>query len=523
MHAAAYKKSLTKAEGGEPESPESWITSAQDDLANRLKGERKFGVAKNVIMFLGDGWGVPTITLARILKGQEIDKVTFGEEGQLHVDTFPYTGMSRTFCVDAQVADSACSATAYLGGVKANTGTIGVNSNVKRLDCEAQNNEDNHVSSILAWAQAAGKSTGVVTTTRITHASPSGNYAHIANRDWESDTDITSTTDGKVDPNECDDIAEQLILNDPGKNINVILGGGRAKFLPTNVNDTENQPGIRKDGKNLRDVWIESKGETGKYIETKEALDAIDASTTDYLMGLFSHTDIGYLDEQEANNDPSLEAMTAKAIEILKKNENGFFLFVEGGRIDHSHHSGQALRAIWEAVEFDKAIQKGDDLTDDDDTLIVVTADHSHAFSFPGYANRGSKITNFAGNGTDGLPYTSLSYANGPGAKNGTAEHRYNISGDPVDDVTYRQVPLVPLSSETHGGEDVMIFAKGPFSHLLTGVHLQSYIPHVMAYASCVGSGAKAEGCTSTSSAQAFSGNSFMALLVAFILPLWFR
>ncbi|CAL8109404.1 unnamed protein product [Orchesella dallaii] len=508
MHQAAYKESVSRAEGATPETPESWVTSAQEDLASKLRTQTKVGVAKNVIMFLGDGWGVPSITLARILKGQEVDHVPFGEEGQLHVDTFPFTGMSRTFCVDAQVADSACSATAYLGGVKANTGTIGVTSNVNRMNCTAQNDKTNHVSSILAWAQAAGKSTGIVTTTRITHASPSGTYAHIANRDWESDFDITDTTNGEVDPETCDDIAEQLILSDPGKNINVIMGGGRRKFLPDTVTDTENYPGQRKDGKNLKDMWIESKGEAGKYIENKAQLAEIDANNVDYLLGLFSHTDIGYLDEQEANQDPSLEAMTEKAIQILSKNEKGFFLFVEGGRIDHGHHGNQALRAIWEAVEFDKAIKKGDDLTDDDDTLIVVTADHSHAFSFAGYANRGSKITKFAGTGSDELPYTSLSYANGPGAKNGTAEHRYDISTDPIEEVTYEQVPLVPLDSETHGGEDVMIFAKGPFAHLLTGVHLQSYIPHVMAYASCVGSGAVYDGCNTIPSSTVSSTQS---------------
>jgi len=103
------------------------------------------------------------------------------------------------------------------------------------------------------------------------------------------------------------------------------------KFLPKEVNDTENFPGQRVDGKNLRDTWIASKNGTGwKYVETKDDLNKIDASTTDYLLGLFSTTDIGYLDEQEANNDPSLVEMTEMAIKILSKNEKGFFLFVEG-------------------------------------------------------------------------------------------------------------------------------------------------------------------------------------------------
>lgn len=130
-------------------------------------------------------------------------------------------------------------------------------------------------------------------------------------------------------------------------------------------------------------------------------------------------------------------------------------------------------------------------MTNDSETLIVVTADHSHAFSFAGYADRGSRLSAEAGTGDDNMTYTTLNYANGPGWKNFTAEKRHNISsdGETIHSLTYQQTPLVPLDSETHGGEDVMIFAKGPFAHLLTGVQFQSYIPHVMAYASCVGDG----------------------------------
>ncbi len=142
-------------------------------------------------------------------------------------------------------------------------------------------------------------------------------------------------------------------------------------------------------------------------------------------------------------------------------------------------------------MEFDKAIKKGDDMTDDNETLIVVTADHSHAFILAGYAYRGSPLTGQAGMGDDDLPYNTLNYANGPGWKNFTDGKRHNISsdGEQVHNTTYQQTPLVPLKSETHGGEDVMIFAKGPFAHLLTGAQLQNYIPHAMAYASCVGDG----------------------------------
>jgi alkaline phosphatase len=96
---------------------------------------------------------VPTITASRIFKGQQLDKLKFGEEASLHMDTFPYTGCSKTYCANSQVADSACSSTAYLGGVKGNYATLGVTPAVQKGDCFAQSREENQVSSVLAWAQ----------------------------------------------------------------------------------------------------------------------------------------------------------------------------------------------------------------------------------------------------------------------------------------------------------------------------------------------------------------------------------
>lgn len=115
---------------------------------------------------------------------------------------------TQTYCSDAQVADSACTATAYLCGVKTNIQTIGVTPTVKFNNCTLSQNPANQVNSILAWAQAAGLSTGIVTTTTVTHASPAGTYAHTANRDWENNAKVEESGQ---DSNECDDIAEQLV------------------------------------------------------------------------------------------------------------------------------------------------------------------------------------------------------------------------------------------------------------------------------------------------------------------------
>ncbi|XP_021960381.1 alkaline phosphatase isoform X2 [Folsomia candida] len=479
-----FKRHVQNKQDPPFEDAEFWRKNAQDDLAKELLKQPIEAQAKNVILFLGDGMSIPTVTAARIFKGQKVDGLPFGEEGQLHMDTFPFSGTSKTFCMDTQVADSACSATAYLCGTKGRIGTIGVTSNVMIFQCAKQADPANHVSSVLAWAQAQGKSTGIVTTTGVTHASPAGTYAHAAFRSWESDADVRL---GLGDPKVCEDIATQLIKREPGININVILGGGRRHFTPFTQNDTEypDEKGHRLDGVNLIDEWISMKNSSrGRYVSGRDQLLTVDPAETDYLLGLFAPSHVSYYDQQLANNDPTLEEMTEVAIKILSKNPNGFFLFVEGGRIDHSHHNNAPQKAMWETIEFDKAIKKGDDMTEDDDTLIVTTADHSHVMYFAGYPDRGTPIWKHSSDlALDGLPYSTLGYANG-GNRNWldeTTNKRHNISQDNMDDLNYNPpVPVPMIDSESHGGDDVAIFAKGPFAHLLTGVHQQSYIPHVI-------------------------------------------
>ncbi|KAM3930925.1 intestinal-type alkaline phosphatase 1-like [Leptodactylus fuscus] len=433
--------------------------------------------AKNLIMFLGDGMGVATISAARVYQGQLKNQP--GEENILEMETFPYVALSKVYNVDAQVPDSAGTGTAYLCGVKSNSGTLGVSAAATYGVCETANG--NEVTSILHRAKLAGKSVGIVTTTRVQHASPAAAYAHSANRDWYSDNEMSSAMIAKG----CKDIAYQLVHN---TDINVILGGGRAYMTPRGTPDPEyptstSSQGLRKDNLNLTKTWLDQR-KGSVYVWNKAQFDAVNEKTTDYLMGLFEPKDMKYELNRDRSMDPTLAEMTEKAIKILSKNPKGFFLFVED-KIDHAHHDTNARNSLTEAVEFDKAVQVGGKLTSESDTLTVVTADHSHVFTFGGYTDRGNSILGRAPNrATDGLHYTSLLYGNGPGYKivNGSRENISNIDigGD------YRQQTAVPLSSETHGGEDVAIMAKGPQAHLFHGIHEQNYIAHVMAYAACL-------------------------------------
>jgi alkaline phosphatase len=181
--------------------------------------------------------------------------------------------------------------------------------------------------------------------------------------------------------------------------------------------------------------------------------------------------------------------MTTKAIGILKRNRKGFFLLVEGGRIDHAHHGSNAARALEDTVAFDDAVKTALSMTNARDTLIIVTADHSHVLTINGYPSRNNPILGLADGpdgkpalASDGKPYTTLSYTNGPGA---------GEDGKPREDLTsvdtkapdYKQQALVPARYETHGGEDVPIYASGPWAHLFQGAVDQHYIFHVMNHA----------------------------------------
>jgi len=174
-----------------------------------------------------------------------------------------------------------------------------------------------------------------------------------------------------------------------------------------------------------------------------------------------------------------------------------------------------AKRALDELREMDEAVKRAVDLTDQSDTLIVVTADHSHTFTMGGYPIRGNPILGLVDPigfeeepSTDGLPYETLMYANGVSGSLG----RRNLRSVDTTANDYTQSSLVPLKMETHGGEDVAIFAFGPMSHLFHGVQEQHYIAHVMAYASCVGS--NKQHCKNSASSRSFAGSMFVIVTI---------
>ncbi|KAJ7324669.1 hypothetical protein JRQ81_017689 [Phrynocephalus forsythii] len=423
--------------------PAFWNQQADKAIKGALNLSPRHYQAKNLILFLGDGMGVPTITATRILKGQMHNHL--GPETPLAMDTFPYLALSKTYNVDRQVPDSAGTGTAYLCGVKGNYKTIGLNAAAQYNKCGTT--AGNQVVSVLKRAQLAGRSVGIVTTMSVQHASPAGTYAHVVSRNWYADSEMPPSAIAEG----CKDISQQLIEN---VNFTVILGGGRKFMTPAGTPDPEYSSnasvnGVRLDNRNLINIWLNSSQGTRYVWNRTELLKAANDPNVHRLMGLFEPEEMKYVLFRDNTTDPSLVEMTEVALKILRRNPKGFYLFVEDklGMIDYGHHSGVAKWALTEAVELDDTIQRAGELTDESDTLTVVTADHSHVFTFGGYTLRGSSI----------------------------------FEGD-----SYHQQAAVPLSSETHGGEDVAIMAKGPMAHLFHGVQEQTYVAHAMAYAACL-------------------------------------
>jgi alkaline phosphatase len=467
------------------ESPEQWYREGREAVARAKQNAPITGKAKNIILFIGDGMGITTVTAARILEGQLRGEP--GEENFLSFEKFPNTALIKTYNTDAQTSDSAGTMTAIVAGVKTCIGYLSVNQNALRGDHVST--KGNETPTIFELAEKAGISTGVVTTTRVTHATPAACYAHVPERDWEDDSSIPpeQRKAGAID------IARQLIEFRHGDGLDVVLGGGRSNFLPDLAHDPElDKPaGRRQDKRNLIDEWLRKPDSA--YVWNKDQFAAVDADKTKHLLGLFepSHMKYEHDRKKDRGGEPDLTGMTIKAIEILSKNKKGYFLMVEGGRIDHAHHEGNAFRALTDTVEFARAVAAAREKTKREDTLIIVTADHSHVFTMCGYPTRGNPIL---GKVTDcdcprdqrgrlaldlrGLPFTTLGYGNGPGSLAGAP--RPDLTSIDTGGPDYRQEAAVPMLAETHGGEDVPLYADGPHAYLFHGVLEQHVIFHVM-------------------------------------------
>ena len=433
--------------------------AAQRDAARR----------NNVILFVGDGMDVSTVTYSRIAE--------HGVDGDLFLDRMPYTALSRTSSADDLVADSAAAMSAMMTGVNTNNGVIGY--------------RGTPLTNVAELAKSLGYAVGIVTTARVTDATPAAVYAHVRDRGPE------------------DDVAAQLVPGGPGYNarlgsgLDVILGGGQMHFLPWTRPDD-------------RDLRAELQAQGYAYVDDPAGLEALGAGSR--VLGLFTWSHMS-AELYRGSREPGIVDMTAKAIEVLAATGRPYFLMVESGRIDGAHHAGNAFVAFVETRELDRAIGAAIEAVDLDRTLIMATADHGHVLTVAGsmvrpvgelpYAPRSApaSFTGLPYHGvfgtahdidggvigerldSDGVPYTLLGYANGPGHREGPRvdpNSTPGVGGGAVvgtSEAWYHQEATVPRKLETHGGVDVAVHAIGSTAENVRGTVRNTQVFHWIAAA----------------------------------------
>jgi alkaline phosphatase len=353
---------------------------------NRMPADRG-PQAKSLILFIGDGMGPGIVSLAKVYSDKvlkvELNMVALAGAGRL--------GMATTYSNNRLVTDSAAGATALATGSKTNNGMVGTAADGSRLE------------NLFEKALRAGKSVGVITTTAVTDATPGGFLAHSSSRDAEFN------------------IAAQIVEG----GASVVMGGGRAYFLPAGLPAGEGQ---RSDG---RDLTEEARSRGFDVALDKEGLRAADGKR---ILGLFAVQDIPYEGDRQDFETPSLADMFKAALRVLTADPDGFVLVVEGGRIDHAEHDNHLGVALGELLAFDAALGHAMDYQSSDSTLtIVVTADHE--------------------TGAPGLTATEKGYP-------------------PVEDaanLTSEDFGFVKWLSGNHTGNMVPVIARGPGEERFSG------------------------------------------------------
>jgi alkaline phosphatase len=465
---------------------DQWWADGRAALDARLRVVNRPKRAKNVILMVGDGMGITTITAARIFDGQHpIDgrAPASGEENSLAWDRMGHTALVKTYNSNAQVPDSAGTASAFNTGVKTRIGVINLGAD---QGAEACRTPDKLPRTLAETARAAGMGLGIVTTTRITHATPAAVYGHVPNRNWEGADRAYPAADRASG---CADLASQLVGFKGG--FDVALGGGGARFLPAG------KGGTRDDGRNLVDEWLKAWPQ-GTFVADAKALRALNNRDTAPVLGLFNADHISFEHDRKDDAEPGLPEMAAFALDRLeagaRRSGKGYYLMIEGGRIDHAHHASNPYRALKEAQTFSATVAAVLKRVNLDETLVLVTADHSHVLTMAGYPQRGNDILGYIkparegesagpvsadGYALDdrGQPMTTLSYANGAFVARGLSRLL------PPTDPNYLASKTHGTDSESHGGEDVALFAEGPRADLVRGVMEQNLIFHIMAEA----------------------------------------
>lgn len=451
--------------------------------------------AKNVILFIGDGMGASSVTIARAMsKGLTEGKYN----GLLEMDKLQQRAYVTTSGMDSIVTDSANSASAYMTGHKSAVNALGV-----YPDNTESSLDDPKVETIAEMLKRSrGMSVGIVTTSEIEDATPASLVSHTRRRADKPQ------------------IAEMLLKLQP----EVVMGGGSAYFLPKSATGSK-----REDETNVIDGFKKA-GYT--YVENEAGLKA--SGKPKKLLGLFHSSDMNVYYDRSTNNtaalksftdQPTLWDMTSKAIEVLSQNENGFFLMVEGASIDKQLHTMDWERSAYDTIEMDKAIGLARAFADKNgDTLVIATADHSHTASIAGTYQKTETASGRDALGTyeaSGFPnYTDVNKDGFPDSPDTDRKLAVTFGATPdyYEDYIFNSIPVAPAikdgdkyvansqtlddpdapdkekfhhtgtlphdeSTEVHSADDVPLMAHGPGSDNFTGTMDNTEVFYAMANA----------------------------------------
>lgn len=293
----------------------------------------------NVIMMVMDGTSAGATTLSRWYKGEN-----------LAIDEMAAGGV-RTYSAESAITDSAPAATALATGNKSNDKFVGVlpavvnSPGVKPVSAK---DAQKPVANVLEGAKQQGKATGIISTSEIQHATPAGFSAHVTHR------------------SNYGDIAEQQVY----QNIDVVLGGGKESLSPGTTKNA------RKDGEDLLKVLQKNKYD---IVENRSDLFS---STSDKIWGSFAPSALAYDFDRETTkpSEPTLADMTGKAINTLNKDKDGFFLFVEGSKVDWAAHANDTVGMISDVLAFDAAVEKAVEFAKKDgNTMVIALSDHGNS------------------------------------------------------------------------------------------------------------------------------------------------
>jgi alkaline phosphatase len=353
----------------------SLAVGGTDDPTNDVRSALDGAKPKNVILLIGDGMGTSEITAARYY--------SVGAAGQLNVDRMPFTGFDKTWSVKPAPSapyrpdydpDSASTGTEWATGHKT------LDERISQGPSAADDVPGENYETILEHAQEAGKKVGDVSTAEITDATPAVLASHISLRGCQGPANMGACPDETKAAGGPGSIAEQEVDHE----VDVLLGGGRARFEQPITGGPDTGKTVVQSAQDKGYQYVtDATGLAAVTDKGKPVLGLFTAGTmsTEYTGSpstLGAGTTTTCNESARPVNEPSLPAMTTKALSLLE-NDKGFFLQVEGASIDKQDHSANACGQIGETVAFDGAIGVALDYQETHpDTLVVVTADHSH-------------------------------------------------------------------------------------------------------------------------------------------------